>query len=926
MRFRHPVLLRRLGLMLLAAAAPDTGRAAYQLPAPTGLQTSFPSDAAFLDYVGQHAFKYFWSTQNAATGLVADRASNPALASIAATGFGLSCINTAIERGWISRADGRARVLTTLQTLASLPQGSAPSGVAGYRGWFYHFLDSSTGLRSGTSELSTVDTAWLMLGVLDCGLFFNDATDPSEASIRQLSQNLLNGLDWTFVLRPDNRITMSWDPVTGFNADGWSGYNEAMALYLLGLGAANNPLPAASWDAWASTYRWSTFFSQSYVWTTTGSLFTDQYSHCFVDFRGITDAYLRSNGGGIDYFENSRRATYAQQAYAVTQPFRNYSSTEFGITACDGPNATIGGVSYAGYAGRGAPPGPPVTLDDGTLAPSAVLGSLPFAPEICIPAAQHLYGSYLAGIWSDYGFCDAFNVTAQSWFDPDVVGIDAGPSILMIDNYLSGDLWARMLGSPVIQLGLQRAGFTAPPPDNVIATAASGTQINVSWTTRSNYESGFVIEISTDGTDFSVGATAGPGATAASLAVQPGTTCAVRVLTNSAAGLSGSRQTVWVTTPSAVALAALPASIVVADGQAAALSVAATGSGPLTYQWYFDGSPLGDAEGIDGSAGSTLLLTGAGARAGSYACLVSNALGSVLSTTASLVLEATSDAGRLINVSCRGMVGEGANQMILGFYSGGAGASGTETVLIRASGPALSAFGVGGVLPDPKLILNQSNADGSSTVLSTNAGWEGSAQVASTAAAVGAFAWLSEGSLDSALVSTLSGGAYTVETVGASGDSGIALAEVYDATPAGSLLPTSPRLINISVRDQVGTGGGILIGGFAIGGSTAKTVLIRASGPALNAFGIPGTLPDPHIGLYQSNGDGTSTLLCSNGGWGGSAQIAMAAARVGAFPWGSAPTADSAILVTLPPGDYTAQVAGASGDTGVALLEVYEVQ
>jgi hypothetical protein len=913
-------------MLLLVATSPSTGRAAYQLPAPTGLQTSFPSDAAFLEYVGQHAFNFFWANQSPTTGLVADRASNPALASIAATGFGLSCINTAIARGWISRADGRARVLTTLQTLASLPQGSAPSGVAGDRGWFYHFLDSTSGLRSGTSELSTVDTAWLMLGVLDCGLFFDDPTDPSEALIRQLSQGLLNGLDWTFVLRPDNRITMSWDPVSGFNADGWSGYNEAMALYLLGLGAANNPLPAASWDAWASSYQWRTFFDQSYLWTTTGSLFTDQYSHCFVDFRGITDAYLRSNGGGIDYFENSRRATYAQQAYAITQPFRNYGSTEFGITACDGPNATVGGVSYLDYAGRGAPPGPPTTLDDGTLAPSAVLGSIPFSPEICIPAAHHLYDSYLASIWSDYGFCDAFNITAGSWFDPDVVGIDAGPSILMIDNYLSGDLWARILGSPVIQRGLQRAGFTAPPPDNVVAVATSGTQIDVSWTTRSNFESGFVVEFSTDGTNFSVGATTGPGATTAALAVQPGIAYAVRVLTNSAAGFSGARQTVWVTTPSAVAINTLPASLVVAPGQAATLGVAATGTGPLTFQWYFDGNPLSDGTGISGSAASTLLLSGSGTRAGDYACLVSNASSSVLSSTEQLMLDATPDIGRLINVSCRGTVGTGASQMILGFYSAGTGTSGTQSVLIRASGPALSAFGVSGVLPDPKLILNQSNANGSSTVLSTNAGWAGNTQVVSTAAVVGAFAWPSSSSLDSALVSTLSAGAYTAQIVGASGDTGIALAEVYDATPAGSYMPTSQQLTNLSVRDQVGTGGGILIGGFVIGGSTSKTVLIRSSGPALSAFSVPGTLPDPRLELYQSNSDGTSTLLGSNTGWGVSAQIAAVAASVGAFSWGSTATADSALLVTLPPGGYTAQIAGASGDTGVALLEIYDVQ
>jgi hypothetical protein len=175
-------------------------------------------------------------------------------------------------------------------------------------------------------------------------------------------------------------------------------------------------------------------------------------------------------------------------------------------------------------------------------------------------------------------------------------------------------------------------------------------------------------------------------------------------------------------------------------------------------------------------------------------------------------------------------------------------------------------------------------------------------------------------------VSTLSAGAYTAQIVGASGDTGIALAEVYDATPAGSYMPTSQQLTNLSVRDQVGTGGGILIGGFVIGGSTSKTVLIRSSGPALSAFSVPGTLPDPRLELYQSNSDGTSTLLGSNTGWGVSAQIAAVAASVGAFSWGSTATADSALLATLPPGGYTAQIAGASGDTGVALLEIYDVQ
>jgi hypothetical protein len=254
--------------------------------------------------------------------------------------------------------------------------------------------------------------------------------------------------------------------------------------------------------------------------------------------------------------------------------------------------------------------------------------------------------------------------------------------------------------------------------------------------------------------------------------------------------------------------------------------------------------------------------------------------------------------------------------LIAGFAVGGSGTSGQEPLLVRASGPALVPFGVGGALPDPKLQLYT----GAGALLATNSGWGGSASIASTAAAVGAFAWTSPTSNDAALVTSQSAGPYTAQISGASGDTGVSLAEVYDATPAGSYTVATPRLINLSARVQVGTGGNILIAGFVIGGSTSETVLVRASGPALVPFGVTGTLSDPKLQLYTGSG----TLLATNNGWGGNPQIASAASAVGAFSWSSSTSNDSAILVTLPPGAYTAQVSGASGDTGVALVEVYE--
>jgi len=284
-------------------------------------------------------------------------------------------------------------------------------------------------------------------------------------------------------------------------------------------------------------------------------------------------------------------------------------------------------------------------------------------------------------------------------------------------------------------------------------------------------------------------------------------------------------------------------------------------------------------------------------------------------------LVASTHPSRLVNLSCRAQVGTGANQLIVGFAVSTPSTSSTEPVLVRASGPALVGFGVSGVLPDPQLTLS-----GTGGVIASNSAWKGSTQVVSTAAAVGAFAWTSSASNDSALIQTLLIGAYTAQIAGSSGDTGVALAEVYDATAQGTLTSSSPRLVNLSARVMVGTGNNILIAGFVISGTSPKAVLIRASGPALSPFGVPGVLPDPQLSLYRSNSDGTSTLIGKNTGWAGNTFIAAASASVGAFSWGASATPDSAILLALPPGAYTAEVAGASGDTGVALVEVYDVR
>lgn len=277
---------------------------------------------------------------------------------------------------------------------------------------------------------------------------------------------------------------------------------------------------------------------------------------------------------------------------------------------------------------------------------------------------------------------------------------------------------------------------------------------------------------------------------------------------------------------------------------------------------------------------------------------------------------------RLVNLSCRAEVGTGAAILITGFVVGGEGASGPESLLVRGSGPGLVPFGVSGTLPDPTLQL-YSTASGS-TLIATNTAWKGASEISRAAATLGAFAWADPASHDAALLNNLTPGSYTANISGTTADTGVALAEIYDASYPGAVTATSPRLVNISARSQVGTGSNSLIAGFVIGGSAPKTVLIRASGPALIPFGVGGTLPDPELQLYST--ESGSMMMASNTGWGGDEQIATAAAWVGAFSWGSSATPDSALLVTLSPGPYTANVSGASGDTGVALIEIYEVE
>ena len=410
--------------------------------APARAQTT----AALLDSIQYSAFRYFWYEANASNGLIKDRDTPTSPCSIASTGFGLSAICVGIDHGWITRDDGKARVLTTLQTFWNGAQGTAVSGTIGYQGLFYHFLDMNTATRTWSSELSTIDTALLFAGILDCKQYFNQS-DPTEDQIRALADAIYDRADWVFMQNGNPGILMGWKPETGFSGFGqWIGYNEAMILYILAIGSPTHAIPGSAWNTWTSGYVWATQRGQTYVLFP--PLFGHQYSHCWIDFRGMQDAYMM--GKGITYFENSRRATLAQQAYCIANPLNRtgYSDSLWGITAGDGPT---------GYIARGAPP---TQNDDGTISPTAPASSIAFAPEICIPTLRNIYNAYHSQTWGSYGFSDAFNLTVN-WWDLDDLGIDQGPIVLMMENYLNGRIWGRFMQNADVLRGLQNAGFVA---------------------------------------------------------------------------------------------------------------------------------------------------------------------------------------------------------------------------------------------------------------------------------------------------------------------------------------------------------------------------------------------------------------------------------------------------------------------------------
>ena len=474
-----PPLPRRRLLRAGAAACALGASGCSVVKRLTRDDTEPPVPSNIVGELAERTFRFFWETSSTTNGLAPDRWPQSSPSSIAAIGFALTAYCVGVERGYVSREEARARTLLTLRFMRDLPQGPRAKGVAGYKGFFYHFLEMDTGLRAGDCELSTIDTALLLCGALHAQAFF-DGENSDEAQIRRVVNELTTRVDWRWAQTRAPAIALGWTPEKGFIAYDWRGYNEAAVVYLLAMGHPTRPLDGSVWNTWTRDFRvnWSTFHGQQGL--SFPPLFGHQYSNVWVDFRDLRDAFSKRHN--IDYAENSRRAAYAQRAYAMLNPkgWRGYDADVWGLTACDGPANMI--APYRGeprrfyaYAARGAGGGKVASVDDGTIAPTAAASSIAFAPDIAIPAIITMVRRHGQHIYGKYGFVDAFNLSFHydtphlafgkvvpgfGWVDNDYLGIDQGPILAMIANFTNGSVWQTMTKCAQLRRGLERAGFS----------------------------------------------------------------------------------------------------------------------------------------------------------------------------------------------------------------------------------------------------------------------------------------------------------------------------------------------------------------------------------------------------------------------------------------------------------------------------------
>jgi hypothetical protein len=399
------------------------------------------TDTQLLDEVQHRAFRFFWEKSDPNTGLTNDRAKNRGeddytVASTASTGYALAALPIAVERKWIGRQAAYDRALLTLRFVHDkLPN---------VHGWYYHFLDKRTGERAWKCELSSIDTCLLVIGALTCGQYFHDT------EVQRLANALYEGMDWTWMrtnggAQPQKRVvSMGWKPEDGFIKSNWDTYCELMFLYLLGLGAQNNPLPAGSWTAWKRDVV-------EYKGLKTlggGPIFFHEMAHGYYDFRNRRDAL------GWDYAVSATNGIRINRQVCMDNmdKRKTYAPDIWGLNADDYPDG------YKAFAAPGD--------EDGTVSPTGALAAIMFTPDLAIAAGRTMYARYGDKIWGQYGFANAFNVD-RDWYDPDVIGIDLGMALIGIENHRTGLIWRLLASHPATSRAMERAGLHVthePPP------------------------------------------------------------------------------------------------------------------------------------------------------------------------------------------------------------------------------------------------------------------------------------------------------------------------------------------------------------------------------------------------------------------------------------------------------------------------------
>lgn len=431
------------------------------------------ADDALLERLQRAAFGYFVETMNPANGLVPDTSRENSPVSIAVVGFALSVYPAAVERGWMDRGEAVQRCLLALRFFHASDQSGSPTAT-GFKGFYYHFLDIHTGTRVWQSELSMIDSALLIAGMLTAAAYFQ-ADNTAEAELRALADMLYRRVDWRWSQDDSGTIRQGWKPECGYLHYGWEGYSEAIVLYALAMGSPTHPVSPECYAGWEATYQWENLYNQDFLYA--GPLFVHHFSHAWVDLRGIRDAFMRQKRS--DYFENTRRAVNVQRRYTQLNPneFVGYDRNCWGLSACDGPTDEQPNINNEprrlfGYAARGVPYGP----DDGTLSPPSVLASVPFAPELALGALRNMLLRYPEILTNDR-LATSFNASVcdargRPWVSPGHYGLDQGIVFMMIENHRSGSIWRWLRGCAPLVDGLRKAGFAGGWLDQPMQEAA----------------------------------------------------------------------------------------------------------------------------------------------------------------------------------------------------------------------------------------------------------------------------------------------------------------------------------------------------------------------------------------------------------------------------------------------------------------------